>query len=387
MPLKSPFTRDEFIDRMNRTVAAMQQNGLDALIGFANKIMPGHVRWLTGYETRHGVEDASYFVLTPDYGKRLTLITNSSWEPLREMSWVDEIIVSSKFAEVIPDLIPPSARCVGIAGYDALPAPVFVALQERFPGVKFTDASLLCFRVRMVKSPAEVAVLRRCVQITQAGGQAFLDLIQEGRGEREILAAVESALKLNGSDEVSFTSQIGRGPYTFEINCYAGDGVLKEGDMVMLDCGATYCGYRGDLSRTTVVGKGSPEVMQLLEGVAEMYDRCLEAIRPGVPSSDIARAGIAVAERHGMKDYLYSSPNTKAGFMGHAIGTHFHEPPWIDLEENTELKENMVIVIEPILRKQGVGGVNIEDPILVTAKGGERLCTLGTRPWRAAQAS
>ena len=131
MALKSPFTRDEFIDRMNRIVAAMQQNGLDALIGFANKIMPGHVRWLTGYETRHGVEDASYFVLTPDYGKRLTLITNSSWEPLREMSWVDEIVVSSKFAEVIPDLIPPTARSVGIAGYDARSEPRNLHILDR----------------------------------------------------------------------------------------------------------------------------------------------------------------------------------------------------------------------------------------------------------------
>ncbi len=387
MPLKSPFTRDEYVDRLNRTVAAMQQNGLDALIGFANKVMPGHVRYLTGYETRHGIEDCSYFVLTPDYGKRLTLITNSSWEPLREMSWVEEIIVSSKYGEVVPDLLPSTAKHIGIAGYGSLPAPVFEVFRERFPGVKFTDASLMYYKVRMVKSPAEVAVLRRCAQITQTGGQAFLDLIQEGRTEREILVAVESALKLNGSDEVSFTTQVGSGPYTFAINCYASDQRLKEGDMVMLDCGATYWGYRGDLSRTTVVGKGSKEVLQLLEGTAEMYDRCLEAVRPGVPSSNIAKAGIAVAERYGLKDCLYSSPNVKVGFMGHALGTHYHEPPWIDLVENTELQENMVLVLEPILRKAGVGGVNIEDAVLVTAKGGERLCTLDTRPWRAAQSS
>ena len=212
MPLKSPFTRDEYSERLNRTTAAIQQNGLDALIGFANKVMPGHVRYLTGYETRHGIEDASYFVLTPDYGKRLTLITNSSWEPLHEMSWVEEIIVSSKYKDVIPDLLPPTAKHIGIAGYGAFPTPVFEALRERFPGVEFRDASLLYFQVRMVKSPAEVAVLRRCAEITQAGGQAFLDLIQEGRCEREILVAVESALKLSGSDEVSFTTQVGTGP-------------------------------------------------------------------------------------------------------------------------------------------------------------------------------
>ncbi len=105
MTLKSPFTRDEFVDRMNRTAAALEQSGTDALVGFANKVIPGHVRYLTGYETRHGIHDASYFVLSPDYGKGLTLITNSSWEPLREMSWVDEIIVSNNFAKIIPPQI------------------------------------------------------------------------------------------------------------------------------------------------------------------------------------------------------------------------------------------------------------------------------------------
>jgi hypothetical protein len=123
MPLSGPFGRDEYVDRMNRTVAALRQNGLDGLIGFANKIEPGHVRYLTGFETRHGIHDASYFVLTPDYGKRLTLITNSSWEPLREMSWVEEIVVSSKFAQVVPDLLPPTAKHIGIAGYEYLPTP------------------------------------------------------------------------------------------------------------------------------------------------------------------------------------------------------------------------------------------------------------------------
>ena len=362
----------------------MQRNGMDALVGFANKVIPGHVRYLTGYETRHGIHDVSYFVLSPGFGKELTLVTNSSWEPLREMSWVDEIIVSSKFDQIIPDLLPPTAKQVGVAGYEYLPAPVFQAMQRRLSGVKFTDASLMYFQVRMVKSATEVDVLRRCAQITQAGAQAFVDSIQAGRAEREILVAVESALKLNGSDEVSFTTQVGAGPKTFKINPYATDQPLKEGDMVLLDCGATYWGYRGDLSRTTVVGKGSDDMLQLLEGTAEMYDRCLEEVRPGVPSSNIAKAGIAVAESLGLKDYLYSSPNVKVGFMGHAIGTHYHEPPWIDLAENTELQENMVLVLEPILRKIGVGGVIIEDAVLETAIGGERLSTLDIRPWRTA---
>jgi Xaa-Pro aminopeptidase len=141
------------------------------------------------------------------------------------------------------------------------------------------------------------------------------------------------------------------------------------------------------MSRTTVVGKPSREVLDLLEGTAEMYDRCLEQVRPGVPASRIAEIGVAVSERLGLKDCLYSSPNVRPGFMGHAIGTSYHEPPGINLSDNTELQENMVIVLEPILRREGVGGVLIEDAILVTAKGGERLSNLDIRPWRLAQSA
>jgi len=128
-------------------------------------------------------------------------------------------------------------------------------------------------------------------------------------------------------------------------------------------------------------------VLDLLEGTAEMYDRCFEEIRPGVPVSRIAQTGIDVSERLGLKDCLYSSPNVKPGFMGHAIGTSYHEPPGINLNDHTELRENMVIVLEPILRREGVGGVLIEDAILVTAKGGERLSNLDIRPWRSAQSA
>ena len=74
-------------------------------------------------------------------------------------------------------------------------------LLGRFPSANITDASQLLLRVRMVKSPAEVAVIRRCAEITDAGGQAFLDTVQEGRSEREVLVAVEGAMKLEGSDE------------------------------------------------------------------------------------------------------------------------------------------------------------------------------------------
>ena len=383
VPRHSPFSKDEFLGRVERTVAAMNQQGLDALVAYANTVAPGHVRYLSGYETHHGIHDASFFVLTPTHGSRFTLITNVSWEDVPEITWVDEVMIRSDFDQIIPDLLSPGARNIGIAGYKAFPAPVIRRLLGRFPSANITDASQLLLRVRMVKSPAEVAVIRRCAEITDAGGQAFLDTVQEGRSEREVLVAVEGAMKLEGSDEVSFATQVGAGPRTVKICCYATDQRMANGDIVSLDCGATYLGYHGDLSRMMTVGTVSAKAVRFLEATADMYDRCLEAIRPGVPAAAVARAGVAVSEAHGLRDFLYSSPNVKPGFMGHGIGTSYHEIPMIDLSDNTELQENMVLVLEPILKKEGLGGVKIEDAVVVTSSGAERFSRLPIRPWRS----
>jgi Xaa-Pro aminopeptidase len=382
-PSIAPFPVTEYQARMARTVALLNSESWDALLCYASAIIPGNVRYLTGYETRLRIHDACYFLMTPGADRDVTLFTNASWEHPEEFSWVQNVVVTSDFGAEIAARLPRPGKRLAIAGYRYLPLPVYLAIREARPEIDLVDGSTAYLRTRMVKSAAEIELLRRCTEVTDAAGRKFCEMARAGAVEREIAAAVEYAMKMAGSDEVSFTTQVGRGERTSRVVVYPGDGVVQPGDAVQLDCGATFHGYRGDLSRVMVAGKPDPEYLRMLNATEEMYCRCLDAMRAQVPASEVARVGIEVAKSHRLEQFLYRSPNHAPGFVGHGIGCHYSEPPELHPDDDTILEENMTIVVEPILMRPGLGGVKIEDLVLVKRDGVERLSALPIRTWNS----
>jgi Xaa-Pro aminopeptidase len=369
-------TRDEYRGRLERVREAMAGSGLDCLLAYANKTHPGHVRYLSGYETRLGIHDSAACMVTQE---RCALLTNASFDQPQSQTWLEEVVVTGDYAAAAADLLPTRARAIGIAGFRALPAPVYIGLRERFPQGTISDASELLLALRQIKSPAEVALLREASRITDAGGRAFREWARPGVSEREVLVQVEAALKRAGSDEVSFSTQVCSGLPTARVVAFAGDTMLAEGTCVQLDCGASYQGYRGDLSRVAFLGAADARWRILAEVAAEIYDRCLELLRPGVPCAEIARLAVHIAEEHGLAHCLYRSPNHEPGFVGHGIGLSYVEPPEIHPQSEVVLRENMIVVLEPILSDPAVGGVKIEDPVHVSSTGPERLSALPVR--------
>src|SRR6185503_19770712 len=115
------FTKEEYRTRVNQTVEAMEAQGVQALIAFANKVMPGHVRYLSGYETRHGIHDWCFLILLPS--KPPTLLTNVTWESHKEMTWVSDIVITGleKVGHAIADRLPQDVKTIRIAGYNHFP--------------------------------------------------------------------------------------------------------------------------------------------------------------------------------------------------------------------------------------------------------------------------
>jgi Xaa-Pro aminopeptidase len=376
-----PFSMNEYEGRVHRALQLMERESWDVLLCYASKVYPGTVRYLAGYETRLGIHDACYLLLDPTANPRAVLFSNASWEHPEEQSWVQDAVITSDFGREIAARLPARHRRLGVVGLRYLPTPVFAAVQNNFPQLEIIDATEAVVRLRSVKSEAEIQILRQVTRITDLGGQAFLKSVRAGLDERSIAAEVEYAMKRGGSDEVSFATQVGCGERSSRVVVYPGDRVLRDGDPVQLDCGATLQGYRGDLSRVAVVGKPSQQYEAMLDTCAEMYFRCVEALKPGVHAARIANVGIDVARAHKLETYLYRSPNHEPGFMGHGIGTHYSEFPELHPDDQTLLQENMVLVVEPILMRPGVGGVKIEDSVLVHSKGAERFSTCDIRTW------
>jgi Xaa-Pro aminopeptidase len=367
-------SRDEYRTRLERVRELMARAKLDALIAYANKTHPGHVRYLSGYETRLGIHDSAICVVTP---ARAMLLTNASFDRPETVTWLEEVVVTSDYAREIVQYLPEKVRAVGVAGFPALPAPVYLGLRQHLEHV--ADASGLLLSLRQVKSHAEIALLREASRITDAGCQAFLEWARPGVSERQVLVEVEAALKQAGSAEVSFSTQVSSGPRTAQVVAFATDAILVDDVPVQLDCGASFHGYRGDLSRMIFLGKARGRLRDLMAVTTEIYDRCLERFRPGVACAEIAHLAVAIADEHHLGQCLYRSPNHEPGFVGHGIGCSYAEPPEIHPGSDAVLRENMVVVLEPILSDPAVGGVKIEDPVLITASGPERLSALPVR--------
>ncbi|HXN21472.1 MAG TPA: Xaa-Pro peptidase family protein [Candidatus Dormibacteraeota bacterium] len=378
-PVALPFSTSEYESRVRATQDLMEREHWDALLVYSSRIFPGTVRYLTGYETRLGIHDAAYLLILLEDGPRFTLFSNASWDHPEEQTWVKDIVITSNFGLEIASRL--KDRDLAVVGYKYLPAPVYCALQHRFRDVNIVDATEPVVRLRAIKSPREIEILRYCTELTDNGGHEFLRAVRPGVTERAVAADVERAIRGSGSDEFSFSTQVGCGERTARVVVFPTDRIIQQGDPVQLDCGATAHGYRGDLSRVAVVGRPTGDYERMLETCAEMYSRCVEELKPGVTADHIAHVGIDIAKAHHLDQYLYRSPNHEPGFMGHGIGCHYSEYPELYPEDHTVLRENMVLVIEPILMRPGVGGVKIEDAVLVTKHGAQRVSSCPIRTW------
>ena len=375
------FSAEEYRRRLEVAEDQLIRHRLDALVAYSVKNAPGPVAYLAGYEPQLGLHDVALLLLTPHNRIRRTLLTNAFWDSFDDFSWIDEVVLSSQFAEEMTTRLPRHTARIGIAGYRFFPAWILDRLKTTQPDAEFIDTTSLLQRVAQVKSDREIQVLRQVAGMTDAGGRAFLEKVSAGADERELRIAVENALLESGADGPSFGVQVYSGNQVAIGIGFATGRTLQAGDQVQLDCGAQFCGYRGDLSRVTTIGTPQPEVERTMETTARMYESMLASITPGRPIADVAHAALEVARNQGLEDAVYHSVNHPIGFVGHGIGCWVHEFPEIRPDADGLLQVGMVIVLEPILVRPGIGGAKIEDAVVVGTGGAERLSSLDVRTW------
>src|SRR2546422_6541175 len=158
---------------------------------------------------------------------------------------------------------------------------MFVDLTARHPGIEFIDITHSVERARRIKSAYEIAQLRRAVEITEAGVRAVREAIRPGLSEVELAALAEYTMKAAGATVLAFPTLVLSGPErVVPVGMPTGRRV-QEGDVVMLDLGATWNGYQADLSRTFVVGRPSPDQERAYQVVLNAWQRTMDETRPG----------------------------------------------------------------------------------------------------------
>ena len=222
--------------------------------------------------------------------------------------------------------------------------------------------------LRAVKDAFELEILAKSAAALTPVAEVAFATVRPGVAEREVAAAIESALRQAGFERPAFDTIVASGPNAALPHHRAGDRRIKSGDLVVLDFGGVLDGYCSDLTRTVSVGPPSEEIRRIYAAVLSAQQAAVEAVGPGVDASTVDRAARAVLEQAGLGEAFGHG-------TGHGLGLEVHEEPRLSRTSAgitpppRPLQPGMVVTIEPGAYLPGWGGVRIEDDVAVTSDG------------------
>lgn len=240
-----------------------------------------------------------------------------------------------------------------------------LGLQERRPGVRWRSADALTAAVRMVKGTDELEALRAAGAAADRVAARIAATRFSGVTELEIARRLSEMLIEEGHDTVDFTI-VASGPNGASCHHEPTDRVIQEGDCVVLDFGGHLDGYSSDTTRTFSVGEPTEEIAAAHAALLEAQDAAVQAVRPGVACEAIDAVARGALDASGYAEWFIHR-------TGHGIGREMHEHPYICEGNETRLEPGMAFSIEPGIYVPQRFGMRIEDIVVATETGFERL--------------
>lgn len=223
--------------------------------------------------------------------------------------------------------------------------------------------------LRMVKDEWEITLMRQAALLGSQGFQHVRNLLKEGITESEVAVELEIFWKRHGADGVAFPPIIAFGPNTSMPHHHSVQQKLEPGHTVLIDIGVTVHGYHSDMTRTFFFGEPDPQMMNIFNLVQEAQEAALAICKPGVTVGELDAAARNLIQEKGHGEHFMHS-------LGHGIGLEVHEKPILRNKppfQSVKLEPGMVITVEPGIYLPGVGGVRIEDTVVINEKGHENL--------------
>lgn len=226
--------------------------------------------------------------------------------------------------------------------------------------------------LREVKDSGELSAIRRALRAAEGAFSALLGGGAKGfagRTEREVAAELDYRMRLAGADGAAFETIVAAGPHAALPHYRPAGSRIRRGQPILIDWGAVVDGYCCDLTRVVFLGRIPPPIAQVYEVVLRAQAAGIRAVGPGVACGSADGAARAVIERAGYgKAFAHG--------LGHGIGLDVHEGPRVGRGTRQRLRAGMVVTVEPGVYIPGVGGVRIEDDVLVTPAGRRRMSSL-----------
>ncbi len=357
-----PFPASVYAARLDRAASLAADAGLDGIV-----VGPGpDLQYLVGVEG-DTIERLTALVLGP--GLAPTIVV-----PRMELAKVRTTAVGALGLAVSDwvdgdnpyDLVAAALGTVSRVGVsDALPALHVIPLADRID-VRVELATPVLRESRMIKDAEEIAELRLAGEAIDAVHRRVPEWLRAGRTEREVAADIAEAIVAEGHRTVEFVI-VGSGPNGADPHHEVSDRVIGDGEIVVVDIGgAVPSGYNSDSTRTYVVGAPDPDAADRIAVLVRAQQAAVDAVRPGATAEQIdAAARSVLAEARLGEAFLHRT--------GHGIGVSVHEEPYIAPGNDLVLREGMAFSIEPGIYFPGEWGARIEDIVVVTADGCERL--------------
>ncbi|QLG10739.1 aminopeptidase P family protein [Deinococcus sp. D7000] len=341
------------MSQLQQLRAAMNDAGVDALW----VSHPANVRALTGFTSP---EDGKVLV-TPDAA---TLYTDARYTvQAREESRVPQHIARppETFQHASGDL---KGKRVGFEA-DNLTVAGLEDLKQHWPEAELVPLRGVIQGLRQIKTPDELEAIRAAQALADQVFNEVRPLIVAGARELDIALEIEMRLRKAGATN-AFDVIVASGPRGAMPHGHASERVIQDGELVTVDMGARLNGYNSDMTRTVAVGQPSDEMRRVYNAVLEAEEAAVKAVKPGVRAADLDKMARDILTRYGLGEAFAHS-------LGHGVGLEVHEGPGLRGTSEDVLQAGMVITIEPGAYLPDVGGVRIEDLLLVTEDGYEVL--------------
>jgi Xaa-Pro aminopeptidase len=343
--------------RVEKTRAKLAEEEIDALLvtDLTN------VRYLTGFSGTNGqvlvTRERAVFLSDPRYEARAATLVHNA----------EIVIYPLNLWDVLKDRL--TALRVARLGVESTEMTLSTrdTLAERLQDVELVPTKNIVEGIRRAKEPAELELLERAVHIADDAFEWVLDRLVPGVSERQVALDLEIQMRRHGAEAVSFEPIVGSGPLSAHIHHSPSEREMEKGDIVLLDFGCMVEGYCSDMTRSVVIGPASDAQKEMYDLVLESHLRGIEAATVGRPCHEVDRAAREVIEAAGRGSEFGHG-------LGHGVGLDIHEQPRMNRESKESLIENDVVTIEPGIYVGGLGGIRIEDCVVVE-EGAARVLT------------
>jgi Xaa-Pro aminopeptidase len=347
----------DHIGRQRKVQTLLANHHLDALL-IAH---PANVRYLCGFTGSAGVlvisDGKSVFFTDGRYKEQASLEVQGS-----------RVVVSRKGPlTAAGEWLGTNAKKLGVKALGIEAEHLTVAERSRLAktlpsGLRLSEGPPLVEQARMIKDAEEIERLLAAVVLGSRLFDVALETIRPGVKEAEVAAELEYAARRAGADGMSFDTIIASGPRSALPHGRASEAAIPADGFVVCDFGVILTGYCSDMTRTVQVGQVGAEMRQLYFAVREAQQSALETVKAGVSTGEVDRSARKVLVDKGLGKYFTHS-------TGHGVGLEIHEAPRLAAGQKDILQPGTVITIEPGAYIPGVGGVRIEDMVVVTENG------------------